>query len=97
MSSRRYPDPINYGEPMGSSSRETHYPDRAARRAELRAYGSWKGDALSRKPFFACGEARKRGWMAIVWDNPYMREIVRKRLTAALAARTVLPLPGGAY
>lgn len=65
---------INYGEPMGSSTRRTHFPERAARRENHRP------DPLVRKSAFACGEAARRGWMVLVWENPYMREIVRARL-----------------
>jgi len=82
---RQQGSPINYGEPMGSCSRETFYPQRAAYRAEVRRRKSV--DPLERKRFFACGEAARRGWMVMVWDNPYMRAIVRERIQAERNAR----------
>lgn len=80
---------INYGTPMGSCSRRTFYPDRAIRRA---AWSRMHPDPLVWKRSFACGEAARRGWALVVWQNPTMREIVRGRIAASRAAGP-LPLP----
>lgn len=77
---------INYGAPMGSCSRQSHYPERAARRE-----GRTK-DQLARKPYFACGEAARRGWMVMAWGNPYMRRVVRERIEAS-RAEGLRPIP----
>ena len=84
-----YTDKINYGCPMGSCTRGTFYPERQLRRQA----GARTGDPLVDKRLFACGEAARRGWMVMVWDNPYMRRLVRERLQAARLADP-LPLPG---
>lgn len=85
---------MNYGCPIGSDTRRSHFPDRALRIHDWRAYGYPYGvrDELARKPLFACGEARTRGWAVMVWGNPYIRQIVKERIAASRALGP-LPLP----
>lgn len=73
---------------MASDEIATYFPQRADRRRQL------DPDPLARKPFFACGEAARRGWALMIWENPYSRARHLARIREQLARREVLPLPG---
>ena len=96
-------DQVNYGAPMGSSTRAAYYPERA-RRLQYEAWARIEGrrvhlitsrhpDRLVRKPFFACGEARRHGWVTMIWRNGIAYRLHLARIRAALIAKVVLPLP----
>jgi hypothetical protein len=83
----------NYGAPMAGDTKASTFPDRYARQCGVGEWLRGTADPLKRRPFFACGEARKIGWARAIWRNEYMRAICLERARTALAKHEVLPLP----
>lgn len=77
---------------MASDEKRTYLPDRMARRYERWDAPYGVVDPLHRKRYFGCGSAADHGWALLVWQNPYMRQIVKERIARSREAGP-LPLP----